>query len=39
LKPVITLSEMKLTAEPARASQARKCNQATSSAVPAASAE
>ena len=39
LKPIITLSEMKLTAEPARASQARKAITPTSSAVQAASAE
>ena len=38
LKPVITLSEMKLTIEPALASQAMKAMSATSKAVPAASA-
>ena len=38
LKPVITLSEMKLTIEPALTSQAMKAMSATSKAVPAASA-
>ncbi len=36
LKPTITLSEMKLTIEPALASQARNAMSATSKAVPAA---
>jgi hypothetical protein len=39
LKPIITLSDMKLTADPARASQARNAINPTSSAVQAASAE
>ena len=38
LKPTITLSEMKLTIEPALTSQAMKATSDTSSAVPAASA-
>ena len=38
LKPIITLSEMKFTIEPAFASQATKAMRATSKAVPAASA-
>src|SRR4029077_14002913 len=38
LKPVITLSEMKFTIEPALNSQARKAMSATSTAVPAANA-